>query len=176
MKPASRFMPKHAPKMANKPALIGFLVLAITIVIYQPLYLAVIAGFALLVIVWNKFEQPKIEKYFASLCEDRKGLSICEFAREFDSHTVDTWLIRATYEQLQAALPTKHKVPIKASDNLFDTLKLDEDDLDLDLVKEIAQRTGRSLDNLESNPYYGKVTTARNLVLFFNHQACANAT
>ena len=53
---------------------------------------------------------------------------------------------------------------------------LDEDDLDLDLVEEIAQRTSRSLDGYESNPYYGKVTTARNLVLFFNYQDRASAT
>jgi hypothetical protein len=54
-------------------------------------------------------------------------------------------------------------------------LKLDEDDLDLDLIEEIAQRTGRSMENFESNPYYGKVTTARDLVLFFNHQAGVTA-
>ncbi|MEM7018209.1 MAG: hypothetical protein AAF512_12820, partial [Pseudomonadota bacterium] len=65
-------------------------------------------------------------------------------------------------------------VPIKASDNLFETLKFDADDLDLDLVEEIAQRTGRSLEDGESNPYYGKVTTVGNLVLFFNHQAIEN--
>lgn len=176
MKLASRYMPKYEPKKANKLALIGLLALAVAIVIYQPLYLAVLAGVTLLVIVWSKFEQPKIEKYFEDLCEDRKGLSICEFAREFDPHVVNTWIIRATYEQLQAALPTKQKVPIRASDSLFDTLRLDEDDLDLDLVEEIAKRTGRSMENFESNPYYGKVTTARNLVLFFNHQASANAT
>ena len=175
MKQASRFMPKYEPKAANKPALIGLLLLTAAIVIYQPVFLAIIAGIALLAFVWNKFEEPKIEKYFAELCEERKGLSICDFAREFDPRVVDTWIIRAVYEQLQAALATKQKLPIKASDNLFDTLKLDKDDFDLDLVEEIAQRTGRSMEKFESNPYYGKVTTARNLVLFFNHQACVNA-
>lgn len=168
-------MPKYKPKPVNKPALIGLLLLTATIVIYQPIYLAIIAGIALLALAWNHFEEPKIEKYFAELCEERKDLSICDFARGFDSRSVDTWVIRAVYEQLQAALATKQNVPIKASDNLFDTLKLDEDDFDLDLVEEVAQRTGRSIENFQSNPYYGKVTTARNLVLFFNHQACVNA-
>lgn len=176
MKVASRFMPKYKSKKTNKPALIGLLAIVVAIVVYQPLYLAVVAGIAVLVIVWSKFEQPNIEKYFEDLCEERKDLSICEFAREFDPRVVDTWIIRAAYEQLQASLPTKYKVPIKASDNLFETLKLDEDDLDLDLVEEIAQRTGRSLENYNDNPLYGKVTTVRNLVLFFNHQAGANAT
>ena len=176
MKQASRFMPKYEPRKASKPALIAFFAIAAAIVIYQPWYLLVIAGLALLVAVWSAIDQPKVERHFQSLCKDRSGLSICEFAREFDLKVVDTWIIRAVYEQLQAALPTKENVPIKASDSLFDTLMLDEDDLDLDLVEEIAQRTGRSLEGYESNPYYGKVTTARNLVLFFNHQARANAT
>ena len=169
-------MPKYEPKKASKPMLIALFAIAVVIVIYQPWYLLVIAGIALLVIVWSAIDQPKVESHFQNLCKERSGLSICEFAREFDPKVVDTWIIRAVYEQLQAALPTKQNVPIKASDSLFDTLMLDEDDLDLDLVEEIAQRTSRSLEGYESNPYYGKITTARNLVLFFNHQVRASAT
>ena len=176
MKPASRFMPKYEPKKANKLALFVLLSIFIAILIYKPIYIAIITLLVLLVIVWSKIEQPKIDTYFEKMREERQGLSICEFAKEFDKQTVDTWVIRAAYEQLQAALPTKHTVPIKASDNLYDVLKLDEEDLDLDLVEEIAQRTGRSLENYENNPYFGKVTTACNLVLFFNHQASTNAS
>ncbi|NIB41781.1 hypothetical protein HBA55_19400 [Pseudomaricurvus alkylphenolicus] len=176
MKKASRFMPEYRPKKASKLALIVLLALAGGLVIYEPVMLAVVIAITLLVIRWSKFEQQKMDEYFHKLCEERKGLSICEFAREFDARAVDTWIIRATYEQLQAALPTKHVVPIKASDNLFETLKLDEEDLDLDLAEMIAQRTGRSLNDCEGNPYYGKVTTAGKLVLFFNHQAGINAT
>lgn len=171
MKQASRFMPKYEPKKASKSALVVFSAIAAAIVIYQPWYLLVIAGIALLAIVWSVIEQPKLERHFQKLCEERSGLSICEFAREFDPKVVDTWIIRAVYEQLQTALPTKQNVPIKASDSLLGALMLNEDDLDLDLAEEIAQRTGRSIEGCESNPYYGKVTTVRNLVLFFNHQA-----
>ena len=168
-------MPKYESRKASKLMLIAFFVIVAAIVIYQLWYLLAIAVIALLVIVWGAIDQPKIERHFQSLCKERSGLSICEFAREFDPKVVDTWIIRAVYEQLQAALPTKEKVPIKASDGLFDTLMLDEDDLDLDLVEEISQRTSRSLDGYESNPYYGKVTTVRNLVLFFNHQGRTGA-
>lgn len=176
MKKASRFMPKYEPRKASKPVIFVLLMIAVAIAIYQPWYLTVFTGIALLVIVWSAIEQPKVESHFSNLCKERRGLSICEFSREFDPKMVDTWIIRAVYEQLQATLPTKLFVPIKASDNLFETLMLDEDDPDLDLVEEISQRTGRSLEGYENNPYYGKVTTARNLVLFFNHQVCANAT
>jgi len=175
MKQASRFMPRYKPGKVNKPALFAFLAIALAVVIYQPWFLAVIAGIAALVIVWSAIDQPKVERHFIELCKERDGLSICEFARVFDPTVVDTWVIRAVYEQVQAALPTKQSVPIKASDTLFDVLKLDEDDLDLDLVEEIAQRTGRSLDGHKNNPYYGKITTPQKLVLFFNHQDRANA-
>ena len=67
-------------------------------------------------------------------------------------------------------LPTKLQVPIKASDRLSETLMLDDDDIEIDLVEIIAQRTNRSLDNCEDNPYFGKVTTVEHLVLFFNYQ------
>lgn len=137
--------------------------------------MAIFAGIAILAFVWSYFEQPKIDTYFAKLCEDRKGFSICNFAREFDAHEVDTWIIRATYEEVQRAICSDQVVPLKASDHLFHTLKLDEDDLDLDLVEIIAQRTGRSLGEYEENPFYGKVTTVRNLVLFINCQHVGNA-
>ena len=176
MKQASRFIPKYEPRKASKLALSMLTAIFVALIIFEPIYLAILAGIVLLVAVWSKLEQPKIESHFSALRKDREGLSICEFAKEFDPKTVDTWIIRAVYEQVQAALPTKHVVPIKASDSLFDTLMLDEDDLDLDLNEEISQRTGRNLEGYEANPYYGKVTTVRDLVMFFNHQARANAT
>jgi len=175
MKQASRFMPKYKPRKASKLAIIAFFVVALAVAIYEPWFLAIFAGIVLLIAVWSVIEQPKIERHFAKLCEEREGLSICEFAREFDPRAVDTWIVRAVYEQLQAALPTKQRVPIKASDELFDILMLDEDDLELDLAEEIAQRTGRNINDFENNPYYGKVKTAKSLVLFFNHQARDNA-
>ncbi|MDO6525359.1 hypothetical protein Q4519_06635 [Motilimonas sp. 1_MG-2023] len=182
MKQASRFMPQYEPEKTSRGALIGYVTVALTIilvmvvvVVYQPWSLVVFVGLAIFAkIVWV-IDQPKVEQHFLKLCQERDGLSICEFAKSFDTNVVDTWVIRAVYEQLQAALPTEHKVPIKASDSLLDTLLLDMDDIDLSLVEEIAQRTGRSLELFEKNPYIGKVTTAQNLVLFFNHQAPVHA-
>jgi len=71
-------MPKYRPKKASKLVLLA---LAQALVIYEPIFLAIDGAITLLVIVWSKFEQPKIDKYFHKLCEERKGLSICEFAK-----------------------------------------------------------------------------------------------
>ena len=88
---------------------------------------------------------------------------------------VDTWGIRATYKQVQDVVSKKYRLPIKASDNLFNDLGLDADDVDLDLSEEISQRTGKSLDKCETNAYYGKTVTVRDLVVFFNLQPVRNA-
>ena len=47
---------------------------------------------------------------------------------------------------------------------------LDPDDVDLSLAPDIAQRAGRSLDDTSRNPYFAKVHTVKDLVLFFNAQ------
>ncbi|MGC3980199.1 MAG: hypothetical protein QM808_02975 [Steroidobacteraceae bacterium] len=104
------------------------------------------------------------------LAASRKGESICEFARSFDERSVDTWVVRAVYEQLQEHLGSKYQIPIRASDVFGQDLPIDSEDLDMDIASEIAQRTARSMDKMEANPLYGKVKTAADLVHFFNAQ------
>jgi hypothetical protein len=175
MKLASRFMPEYKPKKGSQIALFLFACVFLVVFYYSPIVLVVFVAIVILAFVWSYFEQPKIDAYFAKLLEERKGLSICNFAREFNAREVDTWIIRATYEEVQKSICTKQPIPLKAHDHLFETLKLDEDDLDLDLVEIISQRTGRSLAQYENNPFYGKVTTVRNLVLFLNCQPESSA-
>jgi hypothetical protein len=59
--------------------------------------------------------------------------------------------------------------PVLASDALLDDLNRDLDDIEYLLV-DIAARTGHALDETEKNPFYGKITTVRDLVLFVNAQ------
>ncbi|TXI90954.1 MAG: hypothetical protein E6Q34_08120 [Burkholderiaceae bacterium] len=102
--------------------------------------------------------------------------SICEFAREFDCRKVDTWIIRAVYEQLQMRLRHLHPAfPVRADDRLKEDLFLDDDDLEMDLVHEIEERTGRSLKDFSANPCRGKVVTVSDLVLFFQAQPKAES-
>ena len=175
MKLASRFMPDYKPEKGSRSALLVGVCIFFAVLYYSPILIVITAGIALLLFVWSYFEQPKIDEHFSKLYEDRNNLSICNFAKEFDSRKVDTWIIRATYEEIQRIICFDKAIPIKADDHLFETLMLDEDDLDFDLMKIISQRTSRSLEQYESNPFYGKVTTVRNLVLFLNCQPVANA-
>ncbi len=107
---------------------------------------------------------------FQALARCRKGESICGFVRSFDTRLTDTWVIRATHQELQLFLRSYLPAfPIRASDSVLDDLRLDPEDLD-DLLVDIAERSGRSVDTTDDNPYYGKVKTVMDMVLFINTQ------
>ena len=115
--------------------------------------------------------QRMVRKLLRALAASRPGESICSFARAFDYRNTDTWIIRAVYEELQEHLNSEcADFPIRPDDRLLEDLRIDPEDLDDLLARQIAERTGRSLANPEANPYYGKVKTVRDLVTFFAGQ------
>jgi acyl carrier protein len=59
--------------------------------------------------------------------------------------------------------------PVRASDSLLDDLHIDSDDVK-DLLVDVAARSGHSLAETESNPFYGKINTVSDLVFFINAQ------
>lgn len=114
------------------------------------------------------------KRRYEALARSRQGVSICEFARSFDLRQTDTWIIRATYQELQQWLqPYVAAFPVRASDGLFSDFHLEADELD-DLLQDIAARSGRSLEKTEDNPWYGSVHTVKNLVAFINAQAATS--
>lgn len=132
--------------------------------------LAVLSVLAVVICLgWRQIKRE--DSKLLTLASSREGQTICEFAREFDARAVDTWVVRAVYEQVQGQLRHIHpRFPVRADDRLKEDLLLDDDDLDMDLAQEIEQRTGRSVDACDHNPYFGRVKTVRDLVLFFQHQ------
>jgi hypothetical protein len=106
----------------------------------------------------------------ARLTATRQGESICTFARSFDCRVVDTWIIRAVFEELQPYCRFgRGLLPLRATDRLDHDLKIDPEDLD-DLSQIIAYRTGRSLEWTAQPPLPDSVNTVSDLVLFFNNQ------
>ena len=106
----------------------------------------------------------------ARMAQSRAGESICQFARSIDCRRVDTWVVRAVYEELQRSLSVAVAVPLRMTDHLQRDLRLDADDLD-DLVVDMAQRARRSLADTSANPLFGKVTTVGDLVEFLQAQS-----
>ena len=130
-----------------------------------------------LFVLFDLWDKKKRKKHFSKLLEGRENDSICTFSRHFECREIDTWVIRAVYEQLQSYMNSeKENFPIRVTDNVFEDLMIDDEDFEYDLVEDIAQRTGRSLKNAERNSFYGKANIVENLVYFFNEQPKTNAT
>jgi len=174
-----RIASRHMPKSRSKPmGFVGWVFLAAFagaiayLVFTEPKASAVVAA---LLIAGYLAARPSIkreEKQLRELAASREGQSICDFAREFDLRAVESWIVRAVYEQVQKQLVHVHPAfPLRADDLLKEDLRLDDDDLDLDVATEVEERTGRSLDSARANPYFGRVRTVRDLVLFFQAQA-----
>lgn len=126
--------------------------------------ITVVAGFA----AWTSSRHKTRLQAIAAM---REGESICGFARSFDLRSTDPLVVRAVHEQIQHELRgSRAGFPVRASDRLGKALEIDDDTLDMELVPAIARRTGRCLDDTQTNPCYGRVHTVSDLVQFFNHQ------
>jgi len=100
------------------------------------------------------------------IAQARCNYSICDFARSFDYRNIDTWIIRATFEELS------YSYPVRPDDRFAADLGVVGEDMD-DSFEAIAKRIGRSADgeDIEANPLFNKkVETVRDLVMFLQHQ------
>ena len=166
--PSRRMRDAEVPAVAISPGqhLAAWILLSgsLLAVWVQPRLLWIGAGLVVLGL-WMAWRE---RRHLAHLAAQRQGESICQFARAFPRREVDTWVIRAVYESLHGYLGGR--LPIRADDRLKQDLRLDDDDLDLDLLEEMARLSGRSLERVEDNPRFGRVDRARDLVLFLDRQ------
>ncbi len=174
MRTASRHMPKYKPRSTG-PATWSFLATLAVGLAYAAVSSPKVAAAVFLLLCTAFFFARTVtrreEDGLRNLAAERNGESICEFARGFDTRTVDTWIVRAVYEQVQGQLKHIHPAfPVRASDRLKEDLHLDDEDLDMNLAAQVEQRTDRSLDETKANPLFGKVKTVRDLILFFHAQ------
>jgi len=129
-------------------------------------FLLCCAGIAVLCV----YASINTRRYVARLAVEREGESTCTFARWFDYRRIDPWIIRAVYEELQRGCTDGRRTfPLRGTDRL-DHLLLDLEDLWDNVVPVIAYRAGRSLEDAEQNPLFGKVVTVGGLVLFLSYQ------
>lgn len=103
------------------------------------------------------------------IAEARQGEDIGTFARAFDRRSphFDPWVVRATWQALTPWV--QPNLPVRPTDSLsLFGMELAEDVEDI--LEEVAERTGRSLDAVEANPYWGRVRTVGDIVEFVSHQ------
>jgi hypothetical protein len=171
---ASRHMPKLKHRRPGVAVWLLLLSLATSlgyVALAKPKPFFAVLGVVAVLFWLSHLQGKREERRLLALASAREGQTICEFARDFDARAVDTWVIRAAYEQLQGQLKHVHPAfPVRGDDRLKEDLFIDDDDLDMGLAQEVEERTGRSLDGSASNPYFGKVRTVRDFVLFFQSQ------
>ena len=174
MNVSSRFM--HRPRRPGPvPGL--WLVLALLLLggaaiaaLSHPATTAVAMGILLVLVCWGTVSVKREKARLAAIADSRQGETICQFARSFDTRSIDTWVIRAVYEQVRNLLhSTCPSFPLRASDRLED-LGIDTDDIEMDLAVSLSESTGRSLDQPQTNPFYGAISTVSDLIMFFNAQ------
>jgi hypothetical protein len=168
MKRISRWLPAAPKKPLTKKEKILFLILGIGLMflIYkQPSILVFLGLITIASILVMAVQNRKLRK----LAEARYGESICSFARSYDRHNIDPYIIRAVYEELIAWSSYRNGyVPIRSTDT-FEFYGIEGEDLD-DLAIDIAFRSNRSMENLEANPLFGKVKTVDDLIQFISNQ------
>lgn len=172
MRSPSRLIPPRSEKGISWVCLLGALLAGFGYFVYSSSNTArcvtafLILAFCFWVTVINKREKRRLE----GICSTRDEESICTFARSFSTRHVDTWVIRAAHQEIQQLMKSYIPAfPVRASDSLLDDLNVDSDDIE-DLLVDIAARSGHSLDETEKNPFYGKINTVCDLVLFVNAQ------
>lgn len=148
--------------------LLGFVLWLLYVLWQHPLVtVACIGVFA----VMFSFHRRSIGKHLQTIAADRADESICTFARAENCRSLDTWVVRAVYEEIQGHLASECSgFPLRWTDRLKEDLRIDPDALDEEVAIDIAERTGRELNCTETNPLFGKVETVRDLVLFFQGQ------
>jgi hypothetical protein len=134
---------------------------AIAAVVYQPFAVIPMAILVVLVVGMNLSDQRQRR----TLEAERQGESLCTFVRSFDYRVIDAWILRAVYEELQSCFGSR-TVPIRASDHLFRTLRIDHEDLDC-LIKVIAYRSGRSLEPRPGPIPLQEILTVSDVVMYF---------
>ena len=164
-----KLLPRMAVRPVNGWLPSGCLLLFIGLLaLWSPAFATVLAFLTLVASVLTRRERRRL----AAVAGQRADESICTFVRGFDYRRVGTVVVRAVYDEQQPW----HGFPLRAADSLEADLRVDGDDLDWEIAPMIAGRTGRSLDNAKSNPYFGKVRTVADLVEFFCLQPKQAAT
>lgn len=171
-------MPQYDPKINEEKTswydhfmfavFVTAIVTSFVVLIWNYPWILILIAISLFSVDWSG---EKYERFLLKKAKDREGHDIGTFARSFDYRKVDTWVIRAVYEQIQTYISSETtKIPILAQDNLCDDLDIHADDLELDLMDEIAQRAGRTFEDCENNPYYEKIETVSDIVFYFCSQ------
>ena len=167
MRSFSRWMPSR-PQPVTSP--IAHLVLSLLAVglLAAAVFSAggrVVLGIVLLLALHRIWDDRRLRR----LATNRRGESICTFARAFDRRGTDFWVVRAVHDELRPYCTFRGgQFPLRGTDSLTDDLHIDGDVEDI--ARDATVRVGRAFRDLEANPWYSRVATVGDMVAFVQHQ------
>ncbi len=131
-------------------------------------YIYTIVGIFVFIAILVALDHRRMKK----MAIERGKPDICTYARSFDYRNVDTKIMREVYNLVQewAGKFDEIPFPVQADDSFDEIYKMDPDDLD-EIYFEVTEKLGISKENAEANPYYDRVETVKDLVLFLNEQS-----
>ena len=105
------------------------------------------------------------------IARSRGKADICGYARSFDFRNTNTKIMRAVFNEIQdwAGRYDGAPFPVEADDSFESLYRMDPDDLD-DIYYDIAEELGIGTHEPERNPYFNRVKTVKDLVLFLHEQ------
>ncbi len=131
--------------------------------------IAIVAAVVGCLMVGGLHSGRRWDRRLRSLARQRKGFSLCDFARSFDTRSIDTWVIRAVWdvlsEQVNRAGPQGFTLPIFADDPLAGVFMLEDDEDLLDTLEDIAYRAGRTVAWTDQ---YKMPASVREVVMLLN--------
>ncbi|NET39097.1 MAG: hypothetical protein F6K19_45170 [Cyanothece sp. SIO1E1] len=152
-------------RKGNRSLQIIFLIAIGYFFVIEPVFQGFLIAFVIFAFIYSKLDEKRIQRIKAK----REGETICTFVRSIPFRSIDTWVIRAVWEEVQLYLDPKNDFPVRPTDSFEILYRMESEDVE-DIGIRAAYRSFRSMENSESNPYYGKVTTVSDLVLFLNAQ------
>lgn len=121
----------------------------------------ILIGMVALLGVLSVFHRRRLKR----IKEERKEESIGTFSRALPAKAHDTWVVRAVYEEISS----QAGAPIRPSDKVEKFWGIADEDLD-DAMLSAARRAGRSMDDVQKNPWRGRVVTVSDMISFIEHQ------
>jgi hypothetical protein len=91
------------------------------------------------------------------LLKEWRREDIGSFARGFDrrSEPFDPWVVRATWDAMKMYM----RIPLRPTDRFVKDFGIVDEEIDMALLDEVAERSGHSLEDLARNPYYAKLSS-----------------
>ncbi len=124
---------------------------------------------AALAVILLKLAGRADDRRLARMHAAREGETMATFVFALDWRRLDPWVVRATWDCLQAYVPFDGRTyPFHADDRL-EAFGIDGEELCF-MCRDIARRAGRSISTAEENPWPGHVDTVADLVGFIDAQ------